>query len=131
MGKEFEPYPLFIKKDYIPDPEEDVIAVFRVKPAKGFSVEDAAGGVAAESSVGTWTTLYTWYDQGRVNRLMGKAYYFRNLGDGSYVVRVAYPAELFEEGNMPGFLASVAGNIFGSHFGWAGAGRGAGRGGAV
>ena len=113
MGKEFEPYPLFIKKDYIPDPEEDVIAVFRVKPAKGFSVEDAAGGVAAESSVGTWTTLYTWYDQGRVNRLMGKAYYFRNLSDGSYVVRVAYPAELFEEGNMPGFLASVAGNIFG------------------
>jgi len=113
MVKEFEPYPLFIKKDYTPDPEKDVIVVFRVKPAKGFTVEDAAGGIAAESSVGTWTTLYTWYDQGRVNRLMGKAYYFKDLGDGTYLVRIAYPVELFEEGNMPGFIASVAGNIFG------------------
>ncbi|HDM91862.1 MAG TPA: type III ribulose-bisphosphate carboxylase [Candidatus Korarchaeota archaeon] len=113
MSEKFEPYPLFIKKDYIPDPEKDVIVAFRVKPAKGFTVEDAAGAVAAESSVGTWTTLYEWYDQGRINKLMGKAYFFKDLGDGSYLVRIAYPVELFEEGNMPGFLASVAGNIFG------------------
>lgn len=113
MVKEFEPYPLFIKKDYTPDPEKDVIVVLRVKPAKGFTVEDAAGGIAAESSVGTWTTLYTWYDQERINRLMGKAHHFKDLGDGTYLVRIAYPVELFEEGNMPGFLASVAGNIFG------------------
>jgi len=113
LSEKFEPYPLFIKKDYIPDPEKDVIVAFRVKPAKGFTVEDAAGAVAAESSVGTWTTLYEWYDQGRINKLMGKAYFFKDLGDGSYLVRIAYPVELFEEGNMPGFLASVAGNIFG------------------
>lgn len=113
MPEKFEPYPLFIRKDYTPDPERDVIVVFRIKPAKGFSIEDAAGGVAAESSVGTWTTLYTWYDQQRLNKLMGKAYYFKDLGDGSYIVRIAYPVELFEEGNMPAFLASVAGNIFG------------------
>ena len=112
MSEKFEPYPQFIKKDYIPDPEEDIIVVFRIKPAKGFSVEDAAGGVAAESSVGTWTTLYEWYDSSRLRRLMGKAYSFEDL-DGSYLVRVAYPVELFEEDNMPGLLASVAGNIFG------------------
>ncbi|MEM0006066.1 MAG: type III ribulose-bisphosphate carboxylase, partial [Ignisphaera sp.] len=85
----------------------------RITPAEGFSIEDAAGGVAAESSVGTWTTLYTWYDQNRLDRLMGKAYQFTDLGDGSYLVRIAYPVELFEENNIPGFLASVAGNIFG------------------
>ncbi len=113
MAKEFEPYPAFIKKGYEPDLDRDVIVVFRIKPAKGFSVEDAAGGVAAESSTGTWTTLYTWYDKARLDKLMGKAYYFKDLGDGSFVVRIAYPVELFEEGNMPGFLASVAGNIFG------------------
>lgn len=113
LPEKFEPYPLFVRKDYTPDPEKDVIVVFRIKPAKGFSIEDAAGGVAAESSVGTWTTLYTWYDQQRLNKLMGKAYYFKDLGDGSYIVRIAYPVELFEEGNMPAFLASVAGNIFG------------------
>lgn len=110
---EFEPYPLFVKKDYRPDPKSDIILVFRVTPAEGFSIEDAAGGVAAESSVGTWTTLYIWYDQNRLNKLMGKAYQFTDLGDGSYLVRIAYPVELFEENNIPGFLASVAGNIFG------------------
>ncbi|RLE58604.1 MAG: ribulose-bisphosphate carboxylase large subunit, partial [Thermoprotei archaeon] len=55
MSKKFEPYPAFVKKDYVPDPEKDVIVVFRVTPANGFSIEDAAGGIAAESSVGTWT----------------------------------------------------------------------------
>jgi ribulose-bisphosphate carboxylase large chain len=110
---EFEPYPLFVRKDYVPDPKTDIVLVFRVTPAEGFTVEDAAGGIAAESSVGTWTTLYTWYDQNRLNRLMGKAYSFIDLGDGSYLVKIAYPLELFEENNIPGFLASVAGNIFG------------------
>ncbi|RLG77261.1 MAG: type III ribulose-bisphosphate carboxylase [Thermoprotei archaeon] len=113
MSKEFEPYPFFIKKGYVPDLERDVVVTFRMTPAKGFSIEDAAGGVAAESSVGTWTTLYTWYDKKRVDRLMGRAYYFKDMGDGSYIVRIAYPVELFEEGNMPAFLASVAGNVFG------------------
>jgi ribulose-bisphosphate carboxylase large chain len=56
---EFEPYPLFVRKDYVPDPKTDIVLVFRVTPAEGFTVEDAAGGIAAESSVGTWTTLYT------------------------------------------------------------------------
>ncbi len=113
MPEEFEPYSRFVRRDYSPDPEADVIVTFRVKPAPGFTVEDAAGAVAAESSVGTWTTLYNWYDQGRIDRLMGKAYFFKDLGDGSYLVRVAYPVELFERGNMPGLLASVAGNVFG------------------
>ena len=113
MSKGFEPYSRFIHRGYRPDPDEDIIAIYRVTPAKGFSIEDVAGAVAAESSIGTWTTLYVWYDEGRLNKLMGKAYYLKSLGDGSYVVKVAYPVELFEEGNMPGLLASIAGNIFG------------------
>lgn len=113
MPVEFEPYPEFIKIGYQPDPQTDVIASFRFTPAEGFTAEDAAGGVAAESSTGTWTTLYTWYDAVRLNKLMGKAYFIQPLGDGSYALRVAYPLELFEESNMPAFLASVAGNVFG------------------
>jgi len=109
----FEPYREYIDKTYTPDPEKNVIAVFRIKPAKGFTIEDAAGGVAAESSTGTWTTLYPWYDTERVKKLSGKAYYFKDLGDGSWIVRIAYPVELFEKGNLPGLLASIAGNIFG------------------
>ncbi|MET1160162.1 MAG: type III ribulose-bisphosphate carboxylase [Thermoprotei archaeon] len=109
----FEPYHEYVDESYTPDLDNDVVAVFRIKPAQGFSIKDAAGGVAAESSTGTWTTLYTWYDTERVKRLSGKAYKFIDLGDSSYLVYIAYPVELFEEGNMPGFLASVAGNIFG------------------
>ena len=113
MPEEFEPYPEFVRWGYTPDLKNEVIVTFRLTPAEGFTLDDAAGAVAAESSVGTWTTLYQWYDQDRINRLKGKAYEYKDLGDGSYLVRVAYPLELFEEGNMPAFLASVAGNIFG------------------
>ena len=113
LPEKFEPYHSYIDKGYEPDPDRDIVAVFRIRPARGFSIEDAAGGVTAESSTGTWTTLYPWYDVERVRRLSGKAYYFRDLGDGSYIVKIAYPVELFEEGNMPGLLASIAGNIFG------------------
>ncbi len=113
MPHSFEPYREYIDKTYTPDPEKNIIAVFRIKPTKGFTIEDAAGGVAAESSTGTWTTLYPWYDTERVKKLSGKAYYFKDLGDGSWIVRIAYPVELFEKGNLPGLLASIAGNIFG------------------
>ena len=113
MPEKFEIYYRFVDKNYQPDPDKDIIAVFRITPAEGFSIEDAAGAVAAESSVGTWTSLYQWYDQSRIDRLMGKAYHFHDMGDGSYIVRIAYPAELFEPGNMPGLLASIAGNVFG------------------
>ncbi|MEM4681732.1 MAG: type III ribulose-bisphosphate carboxylase [Ignisphaera sp.] len=110
---DFEPYHTWIDKSYAPDLKNDVIVTFRVTPAEGFSIEEVAGGIAAESSTGTWTTLYVWYDQNRLEKLKGRAYFFKDLGDGSWLIRIAYPVELFEENNMPGFLASVAGNIFG------------------
>ena len=110
---EFETYHEYIDKSFTPDPDRHVVAVFRVKSSKGFTIEDAAGGVAAESSTGTWTSLYSWYDVERVKRLSGRAYYFKDLGDGSWLVKIAYPVELFEPGNIPGLLASIAGNIFG------------------
>ncbi|MEM4369571.1 MAG: type III ribulose-bisphosphate carboxylase [Desulfurococcaceae archaeon] len=109
----FESYHEYLSPGYQPDPENDVIAIFRVTPAPGFKIEEVASGIGAESSTGTWTTLYPWYDVDRVKKLSAKVYEILDLGDGSYLVKVAYPVELFEEGNMPGFLASVAGNIFG------------------
>lgn len=84
----------------------DLIALFRITPAQGFSLEDAAGRVASESSVGTWTTLTTLTPA--VRRIMAKAYEVE--GD---LVRISYPEELFEEANMPQILSSIAGNVFG------------------
>ena len=85
--------------------ETDLICTFYVEP-EGIGLKEAAGGVAAESSVGTWTELTT--EQPYVKRLAAHVY---NI-DGN-VVKIAYSAELFESGNMPNILSSVAGNVFG------------------
>ena len=85
--------------------ETDLVCTFYVEP-DGLSLKEAAGGVAAESSVGTWTELTT--EQPYVKWLAAHVYSI----EGS-VVKIAYPIELFEPANMPNILSSVAGNVFG------------------
>ena len=109
----FESYHEYLSPTYTPDLENDVIGLFRVMPAEGFKIEEVASGIGAESSTGTWTTLYPWYDPERIKKLSGKVYEIIDLNDGSYLVKISYPIELFEEGNIPGLLAGVAGNILG------------------
>jgi ribulose-bisphosphate carboxylase large chain len=106
----FEWYLDFVKKDYKPK-DNELITIFRITPAEGMSIEDAVGRVASESSVGTWTTLYTLPP--RIRSLMAKGYEIIDLNDGSYLAKIAYPLDLFEEGNIPQLMSSIAGNIFG------------------
>jgi len=94
----------FVDLGYRP-PETDVVCDFRVEPW-GISLEEAAGGVAAESSIGTWTELTTI--EPYVERLRATVFHIKGNN-----IRVAYPVELFEPGNMPNILSSVAGNVFG------------------
>ncbi|MEM4202364.1 MAG: hypothetical protein QW786_04060, partial [Candidatus Hadarchaeum sp.] len=95
----------FVDLDYRPSGAE-LVALFRVEPARGISMPEAVGRVASESSIGTWTKLTTMTPEKR--RLMAKAFDISKPW-----VKVAYPAELFEPGNMPQVLSSIAGNIFG------------------
>nr|AFK44488.1 unknown [Medicago truncatula] len=47
---------------YTPDYETkdtDILAAFRVSPQPGVPTEEAGAAVAAESSTGTWTTVWT------------------------------------------------------------------------
>jgi ribulose-bisphosphate carboxylase large chain len=83
----------------------DLICTFTVEP-EDISLEEAAGGVAAESSVGTWTELTT--EKPYVKKLAAHVYKI----EGN-TIKIAYPVELFERGNMPNILSSVAGNVFG------------------
>ena len=53
----FDWYLDFVDLKYRPH-KTDLVCEFRVEPAKGFSMKQAAGRVASESSTGTWTTLY-------------------------------------------------------------------------
>jgi ribulose-bisphosphate carboxylase large chain len=94
----------FVDLGYEPG-EADLVCTFYLEP-DGLSIEEASGGVAAESSIGTWTELKTErpYAKGLAARV------FRIDGN---MVDIAYPIELFEPGNMPNIMSSIAGNVFG------------------
>ncbi|MFB0543942.1 MAG: type III ribulose-bisphosphate carboxylase [Candidatus Bathyarchaeia archaeon] len=94
----------FVDLTYEPS-ETDIICDFHVEPLR-ISIEDAAGGVAAESSIGTWTELTTVKPY--VERMRATVFQIQEND-----IKVAYPIELFEPGNMPNLLSSVAGNVFG------------------
>lgn len=97
-------YADFVDFTYSPK-ESDLICDFHVE-AQGIGLKEAAGGVAAESSVGTWTELTTVKPY--VNKLAAHVFSLKNNE-----AKIAYPAKLFENGNMPNILSSVAGNVFG------------------
>jgi ribulose-bisphosphate carboxylase large chain len=94
----------FVDLKYRPK-ENDTICTFLVEPI-GVGMKEAAGAVAAESSIGTWTELAT--SKPYVEKIA--AHVFSISGNQ---VQIAYPIELFEPGNMPNILSSVAGNVFG------------------
>jgi len=94
----------FVDLSYEPK-KTDLVCTFYVEP-EGISLREAAGGVAAESSVGTWTELTT--QRAYVEKLA--AHVFSIKGN---IIKIAYPIELFELGNMSNVLSSVAGNVFG------------------
>ena len=94
----------FVNLKYEPE-DTDVICTFSVEP-NGVSMKEAAGAVAAESSIGTWTELTTIKPY--VEKLAAHVFSIRDN-----VVKIAYPEELFELGNMPNILSSVSGNVFG------------------
>jgi len=86
--------------------ENDVVCSFYLEPSQGVTLTKAAEEIAAESSIGTWTEVATMSD--RIRKLGAKVFSIR-----SNTVKVAYPEELFEKGNLSQILSSVAGNIFG------------------
>ncbi|MBS7631023.1 type III ribulose-bisphosphate carboxylase [Candidatus Bathyarchaeota archaeon] len=95
----------FVDLKYRPS-VDDVICEFQIEEAAGISLKEAAGGIAAESSIGTWTQVTT--EKSYVKELGAKVFEI----DGKRV-KIAYPIRLFELGNLPNLLSSVAGNVYG------------------
>ncbi|KAL1341622.1 hypothetical protein AAHE18_09G100400 [Arachis hypogaea] len=79
--------------------DTDILAAFRVTPQPGVPPEEASAAVAAESSTGTWTTV--WTDG------------LTSLDQNQYIAYVAYPLDLFEEGSVTNMFTSIVGNVFG------------------
>jgi len=74
--------------------------------------EDAAATVAAESSTGTWTKVYSGSDSGILLAKEKRAIAY-DLDYDRNMFKIAYPIELFELNNLSGLLAGIVGNIAG------------------
>jgi len=102
----------YVDLEYTPDSDE-LIAEYYLEPAAGVRFEKACNHIAAESSIGTWTKISTMSPQ-IAAKLKPHVYYMKkSFGSRSGTIRIAYHPELFEAGNMPEILSSIAGNIFG------------------
>ncbi|RLJ04115.1 MAG: ribulose-bisphosphate carboxylase large subunit, partial [Candidatus Aenigmatarchaeota archaeon] len=95
----------YIDTKYTPS-KTDLVCDFYVQPSGKTGIRKAAEHVAAESSVGTWTDLMT--EKKYMKKLAAKVFSIKGNR-----VRTAYPLDLFEFGNIPQILSSIAGNIFG------------------
>ncbi len=99
------------------DKEKYIIATFRIE--SGLTLEKAASEIAAESSIGTWTKVGTLSEE-TFKKLGARVFWATEIigvdiprGVIAGLIKIAYPLELFEFGNIPQLLSSVAGNIFG------------------
>jgi ribulose-bisphosphate carboxylase large chain len=95
----------YVQLGYRPS-RKDMVCDFYLEPGRGISVREAANHVAAESSTGTWTEVSTM--KSGIGKLGAKVFEIRGND-----IRVAYPGALFEAGNVPQIMSSVAGNVFG------------------
>lgn len=98
----------YIDTSYKPK-KTDLLCEFYVEPVKGVSLEEACNAIAGESSIGSWDNLKT-LTKDIVKRLRPYVYYVNKKTNH---IEIAYPSDLFEPGNMPGILSSIAGNIYG------------------
>ena len=92
----------------------DLLAAFRVIPQPGVPPEEAGAAIAAESSTGTWTTVWT-DGLTSLDRYKGRCYDIELVSgeESQYISYVAYPLDLFEEGSVTNILTSIVGNVFG------------------
>ena len=99
--------------DYTPK-DTDILACFKITPQPGVPREEAAAAVAAESSTGTWTTVWTDLLTD-LDYYKGRAYAIEDVpgDDTCFYAFIAYPIDLFEEGSVVNVFTSLVGNVFG------------------
>ncbi|MBI3979206.1 MAG: ribulose-bisphosphate carboxylase large subunit [Chloroflexi bacterium] len=98
---------------YVPK-DTDFLAAFRVTPQHDVPPEEAGAAVAAESSTGTWTTV--WSDLlTDIERYRARCYHIEPVPgqESQFLAYVAYPLDLFEEGSIVNVMSSIVGNVFG------------------
>ncbi len=98
--------------DYTPK-ETDFLACFKITTKNAVSYEEAAATVAAESSTGTWTHVWTdlFID---LERYKARAYQIEEIPgyENIFYAYIAYPIDLFEEGSIVNVFTSLLGSVF-------------------
>src|SRR6056297_1338548 len=89
-----------------PDPKKHIFCTFYVESE--LSMPEIAEHIAAESSIGTWTDLATL--RPKIAEKIGAKVY--KIDPNQKIVKIAYPLDLFELGNIPQLKSSIMGNIF-------------------
>ena len=93
--------------DYVPL-DTDLLACFKVVGQAGVPREEVAAAVAAESSTGTWSTVWSELLTD-LEFYKGRAYRIEDVpGDkDAFYTFIAYPLDLFEEGSIVNVLTSL------------------------
>ena len=94
--------------DYVP-PDTDLLACFKCTGQEGVPKEEVAAAVAAESSTGTWSTVWSELLTD-LDFYKGRCYRIEDVpGDKeSFYAFIAYPLDLFEEGSITNVLTSLS-----------------------
>ncbi len=99
----------YIDKNYKPS-KDDFIVLLWVNGE--YAIEKLAEGIAAESSVGTWTKISTMNDK-VFKYYRAQVYKIIKTTAKSGFIYIAYPYEHFDAKNVMQFQASILGNLFG------------------
>lgn len=104
----------YYEPDYQPK-NTDLLCAFRLDMGGSTDQDEiieAAAAVAAESSTGTWTEV--WSNQFvDLEYYKGRVYKIEQQPGQHPLVYIAYPMELFEENSIPNIQSSIVGNVFG------------------
>jgi ribulose-bisphosphate carboxylase large chain len=83
-------------------------------PQHGVPPEEAGAAVAAESSTGTWTTVWT-DGLTSLDHYKGRCYDIKPVAgeENQYIAYVAYLSDLFKEGSVTNLFTPIVSNVFG------------------
>jgi len=102
-------YEDYVNLNYKPS-KNDLICEFYLE-TREHDLKRTAGGIAAESSIGTWTETTT--TKPYMMKLAATVFSLKKINKNAANIKIAYPNDLFETGNLPNIMSSVAGNVFG------------------
>jgi ribulose-bisphosphate carboxylase large chain len=99
----------YLESDYKPGKDDFVVLIW----AKGtVNINNLAEGIAAESSVGTFTKIKTMNEK-IFKHYRAHVFEIMKTSEDSGFIKIAYPLEHFDQKNVVQFCASVMGNIYG------------------